>query len=464
MINYQKLITSALQGDKNAFAELYRRFYNMALSVAYRQLGDQAMAEDAVQEAFVKAYLALQDLENLNAFPNWLRKIVRTCCRQVRKQHGFNLLSQHIESEEIIDQKPGPYELTARYQTWTTISKTLDSLNGVYREACIQRFILGRTYREISDILGVPEGTIKRRLHDAKEKIIRDLDNQGRPVIRVGFLPVSDHLLAMVAHHLHDQQKFEIYNKKHLSWSGLVDSLKTGALDAAFIMAPLALSLRNQGMPILYVLDGHHNGSAITVRQGNAAAKSRNEWGCVGFPYHISTQSLIFSKMFDNSAKSSSIRPTAKYISPSYLIKSLMSGKIDAFFCAEPWNTKAALDGTGRIIVRSREIYPEHICCILVVKEDFAIKKSDILKDYIKLLATANELINTNPDYCARIQAGCTGVPAGVVEMILKKKDITYQDIIPDKSRVESFMNLAVNTGLLQKSCNLNSFMRTDLV
>jgi NitT/TauT family transport system substrate-binding protein len=153
-----------------------------------------------------------------------------------------------------------------------------------------------------------------------------------------------------------------------------------------------------------------------------------------------------------------------KYISPSYLNKSLSTHNIDAFICAEPWNTKAVLDGTGRILAQSGDIYPGHICCVLVVRESFAAQQGDILGEYLRLLLAANEQIASRPDFCAKIQANYTGVSADVVETIIRKKIITYHDLVPDKNRIESIMNLSISAGILKQPCDLNSFMRTDFL
>ena len=85
MKTYQELVIAARAGGRGAFDELMIRFRPMTLSMARRYLGDDALAEDAVQEAFLTAYLKLDQLKNPTAFPSWIKAIIYSTCRSMRK-------------------------------------------------------------------------------------------------------------------------------------------------------------------------------------------------------------------------------------------------------------------------------------------------------------------------------------------------------------------------------------------
>jgi NitT/TauT family transport system substrate-binding protein len=463
MKDLHEIVQAAAAGDKGAFSELVIRFQDMAVALAKRRLRDTGLAEDAVQEAFLMAYVQLSDLRDFDAFPAWFRRILSSCCSRLAKQ--WNMVSQ-VDPDflgQLADCQPSPLEAMVRFQTRSVVAEVLASLEGVSREACVQRYVFGRSYKEIADMLGVPQGTIKRRLNQARDKIVQKVKDQHRSVIRVGYLPVTDHLMAMVSHHNHDQQNYEIHLKKYLSWSSLAASLQSGLLDAAFIMAPLAMALRNKGVPILYVMDAHHEGSAITVRK-NEMGRRASSWGRVGMPHIVSTHGLMLSSVMEVSPKRPLSEIQAKYLGPSYLLSSLASSEIDAFFCAEPWNTKAAFEGMGRTYARSRDILPGHICCILVVREEFIEKESEVLGDYLRLLRAANAYIRKAPEHCSKIQAQYTGVSANIVQQVLTSTDISFDEIEPDRGRIESLMSLAVTTGILDRPCDLDRFIRSDFI
>src|SRR5262245_49285184 len=85
-LDTRSLVESAWVGSQPAFSELVRRHQGMAVAYAFALLGDRDLAHDAAQEAFVAAYLRLGQLKEPEAFPGWLRAIVRTHCRRITRR------------------------------------------------------------------------------------------------------------------------------------------------------------------------------------------------------------------------------------------------------------------------------------------------------------------------------------------------------------------------------------------
>ncbi|MEW6265773.1 MAG: sigma-70 family RNA polymerase sigma factor [Thermodesulfobacteriota bacterium] len=461
MADYRPYLRACLSGDKNAFAEVVKLFQAMALTISRRRLGRIGLAEDAVQEAFLTAYLQLPQLRELEAFPAWFKSILRTCIGRLKREYKPYLCLSDVDEASLVAGGPSdPEQTLIRCQSKSQVEMALASLEGVMREACVLRYLHDLSYQEIASILGAPVGTVKRRLHGARDRLAQSFARASRSIIRVGHLPITDHLLAMVSHHRHDQADFEIRLQKFLSWPGLVTSLLGGRLDAAFVMAPLAMHLRNKGAPLVYVLDGHHNGSAITLpREGSI--KTLEAVKRMGLPYTISTQRIILASLLETAPEPGPSTMTAKYISPSYIIKSLVSNRIDAFFCAEPWNAKSVFEGSGRLYARSRDVYPGHMCCILVVREEFAAHQAEILSLYLKALLNAGRYIAGHPEKAAEIQSRYTGVPADIAAWVLENSGVSFNDLEPDRGRVERLMTLACRTGLLDQPCDLDAFIHT---
>lgn len=459
-LDYQEVADAASSGDSDAFEELIARFQHMAYVEALRWLDCSDLAEDAVQEAFIIVFLKLSQLKNPGAFPSWLRKIVQNCCLRIRKQERLHWFT--YTGEIGSHRKPSlcPSAQIERYQTRTIVAETLNTLDGVAREACIQRYILGRPCKSIAASLQIPVGTVKRRLHDAKSRLITMLKSQGEPVICVGYLPITDHLLAMVSHYL-NRSSLEIRLKRFLSWASLEKAIQGGILDAAFVMAPMAMSLRNRGVSLVYVMDAHKEGSAITVRRGLHLKHKRSRLR-MGLPHAISTHSVLLSEMDGNMTGSSLSDIQLQFRGPSYLPNSLVSSEIDGFFCAEPWNTKAAMDNGGIIIGRTKDLFPGHICCILVVMEEFLRKSGDLVQSYLRLLVSANRYLSRNPHQCAKIQELYTGVPASINEKVLCDGDISFSNLMPDRSRIKDLMELALAAGVLESPCDLDTFIAAD--
>lgn len=464
MKTFLEPLRRASAGDKDAFAELVRRFSGMAASVARQRLRDKGLAEDAVQEAFLSMWLNLPGLRAPESFPVWLRSIVANSCNRVLRRRPPGTLTADLEDiENLPDEGMDPVEHYARYQTREMVLAFLASLSDVYREAAVQRYLLGRSYEEISFALGVPVGTIKRRLHEVRDRLVRGMATRDTAALRVGYLPISDHLLPMVAHQRHDQGSFRVLLRKFLSWPELVKALVNERLDAAMIMASLAMVLHNRGTRLRWVLDGHHDGSALAVRRSMAHASGR-DWtrhlagATMGLPHALSTYSVILHTVMGlgRTGGPGTFRP--RYVSPSRMNETLARRGMDGFFCAEPWAVMSEASGAGKVLLRSRELAPEHICCILVVRGDFAETHSELLDMYLRQVLAAAEFVGRHPDESARIQARYTGVDKDAAAYVLRKGLVSFRDIVPDRGRVETLMNLVQRAGIIDRPVDLQEF------
>lgn len=469
MKTYQELVRQAGGGSKVAFCELVRRFSDMAQAVAVSRLRDPFLAEDARQEAFLSAWLHLPGLRNSDAFPAWLRGIVINSCRRIVRASPPDILTADLDNiDSIPAEDTDPFEHCARFQTRDMVLTFLAALSGVYREAAVQRYLLGRSYEEIAVSLGVPVGTIKRRLHETRDRMMRAVAGQHARTIRVGYLPISDHLLPMIAHQRHDQASFHVYLRKFLSWSGLAKALINESLDAAMMMAPLAMVLHNRGVPIKWALDGHHEGSAITVQKSiarNLARAPRQAWSrdlagaTIALPHALSTHGMLLRSVLGLGQTGGPGPFRAVYMSPSSMGRPLSSQRLDGFFCAEPWGLMAEAAGTGTVLLRSHDLSPEHVCCVLVVRSGFAHSHPDLLADYLNLLHAAADYVHARPLESAAIQSRYTGVDRDAATFVLTRGFVTFHDLDPDRGRVVQIMTMAQNAGMLDRPCDLRTLL-----
>jgi RNA polymerase sigma-70 factor (ECF subfamily) len=154
------------QCDESAFREFYARHANVALALAARVLRDRALAEDAVQEAFLNAWRQAGSYRKESAQPaTWLLTFVhRRAVDQVRRQqrHSADSLELDPPSEESVEDQT----LTGMPNgAW--IRAGLDRLSAPHREVLELAYFAGLTQPEIAEHLQTPLGTIKSRTSTA---------------------------------------------------------------------------------------------------------------------------------------------------------------------------------------------------------------------------------------------------------------------------------------------------------
>lgn len=167
----EELLARCATGDHLAAAELVRRFRSYAMHLAVRIVNDRHLAEDAVQEAFLAAFDRLSDLRTPAAFPGWLRQIVRTHAMRARRRveaggrpdartrSRSGLPAQRIEDEEIR----------------ALVRAALKALPAQTRETAELYYLNELDHYRVADVLDVPPGTVKRRLHDARRQLRDEL-------------------------------------------------------------------------------------------------------------------------------------------------------------------------------------------------------------------------------------------------------------------------------------------------
>jgi|GEM_PF-733893 len=164
----EELVRKVLGGDRDAFGALVERYKDMVYGVAYAHLRNFHDAQDLCQEVFIKAFLNLSSYDPNRPFGNWLYVITRRMAiDRIRGRREMKELT-----DEIIDGSPTPDVQAERREMQRLLKDAISKLSERNRETFCLYYVNGYSIREISRILSVPQGTVKRRLHEAR-KILR---------------------------------------------------------------------------------------------------------------------------------------------------------------------------------------------------------------------------------------------------------------------------------------------------
>lgn len=175
-----ELIGFAQHGDLTAFNRLVLEYQDYAYNVAYRVMGDHAAAEDAVQDAMIKAYKNLRRFRG-GSFKSWLLRIVTNTCYDElrrRKRRPTTPLEPATDDDELVenpkwlaDTSESPEDFAMRSELSLAIQNCLDNLGDDFRIVVVLVDIQGMDYTEAADAAGTPLGTIKSRLARARKNL-----------------------------------------------------------------------------------------------------------------------------------------------------------------------------------------------------------------------------------------------------------------------------------------------------
>ncbi|MCA8995932.1 MAG: sigma-70 family RNA polymerase sigma factor [Planctomycetaceae bacterium] len=170
-----RLIESTLAGDTEAFGELVLRYQDRLCGTLVHMLGSVHDARDVAQEAFLLAFEKLETFRRESSFYSWLFRIAYNAAISQRRKERKNRRSiDHQKDQtgsEPTDSRPAndpAYQLEIE-DSQRQVREALDELGEEYRDAIVLKELEGLRYEEIAEILGCPIGTVRSRIHRARQ-------------------------------------------------------------------------------------------------------------------------------------------------------------------------------------------------------------------------------------------------------------------------------------------------------
>jgi RNA polymerase sigma-70 factor (ECF subfamily) len=166
------LIERAKQGDRNAFGELIIQHRAGVINIVYRLCGDAELAEDAAQEAFIKAWLKLNQYKPSSHFRNWMYRIATNTVLDILRRQRKTV---EIEPLPIASPLSGPETTLENQERTTYIQNAVLALSPASRVVLVLREYERLSYQEIANTLDIPLGTVMSRLNYARSQLRQSL-------------------------------------------------------------------------------------------------------------------------------------------------------------------------------------------------------------------------------------------------------------------------------------------------
>jgi len=184
----QELVARVLNGEQQAFADLVEAYQTSVFNLTYRMLGNRDEAEDAAQEAFLRAYQHLDRYDAERPFKTWLLSIASNyCIDRIRKRRLTWLsIDEPLPPHPALNSdEPGPEQATMRSEREAAMQALLNDLAPDYRAAVVLKYWYDLSYAEIAEALDTTESAIKSRLYRARQMLAEQLRSGRAPELNV---------------------------------------------------------------------------------------------------------------------------------------------------------------------------------------------------------------------------------------------------------------------------------------
>ncbi|MBC7817709.1 MAG: ABC transporter substrate-binding protein [Planctomycetaceae bacterium] len=222
---------------------------------------------------------------------------------------------------------------------------------------------------------------------------------------RVGFLPVTCHLTCPVTHFINKSMSGDgtFEPMRFNGFPELKEAFLSHHLKATFILAPMAMALREQGVPIKIVYLGHRDGTTMMVHKDSDIRRIEDLRGKkVAVPNRFSNQRLIIFRAFKERGLNMD-DVTLLEMPPPDMPAALNVRAVDAIISGEPFMAQSEMDGYGRVLFMTKDVWPEFISCVLAVHEDVIRDHRAEVQQLVDGIARSGKWLDTTMDH--RMQA-----------------------------------------------------------
>lgn len=176
-------IVMAQKGDPEGFTNLVESYQTPVYNLCYRMLGNATEAEDAAQEAFLRAYTSIKRYDKDRPFATWLLSIAaHYCIDQIRKRRMSIISMEDLPYLELSDDSPGPESTVALIEDRQRIQSMLDVLSPLDRAAVVMYYWYEFSYEEIGQSLNLTLSAVKSRLHRARRSMAEEWNQREQKI------------------------------------------------------------------------------------------------------------------------------------------------------------------------------------------------------------------------------------------------------------------------------------------
>ena len=278
-----------------------------------------------------------------------------------------------------------------------------------------------------------------------------NMPHERRQLVRMGYMPVVTNLAAPLLDHVsRDKGDFRYQAIKFASFAEMAESLRNGHIDAAFMIAPLAIVLHQQGEDVHIIYIGNRHESTLVARKDLAIRDIGGLAGhTVAVPMRYSGHNLAMLRAMEDHGLSGAINIVE--MNPPDMASALASGALDAYFVGEPFAAQTVVSGEARVVNYVEDLWPQFICNLVIVRQDFIAKRPQAVRQLVQTAMRAGIWAEQHPDEAADIASRYWNQPPGLIRYALSTPAhrIQYRHAVPQPAEIQQLADLMVRYHLI---------------
>ncbi len=221
-------------------------------------------------------------------------------------------------------------------------------------------------------------------------------EQADRPTYKVGFLPVTCHLTCPVTDWINQNTRgHSVFEPVRFSaWPELKEAFLAGELPATFMIAPMAIKLVEQGVPLRIVYLGHRDGTALVVHKDSGITDFAGLRGKrIAVPSRFSNQYLLIARALELRGLTLEDVQIVE-MPPPDMPAALSARAVDAVISGEPFMGQTELEGYGRVLAQAKELWPDFISCVLAVSQKMIDEEPERVQELVDGIASSGKWLD----------------------------------------------------------------------
>ena len=272
-----------------------------------------------------------------------------------------------------------------------------------------------------------------------------------RQIVRMGYMPVVTNLAAPLLDHVSRRGTDTYFEAvKFASFAEMAEALRNDSIQAAFIIAPLAIVLRQQGVDVKVVLIGNRHESTLVARKELGAQRLEDLCGStIAVPMRYSGHNICLLKMIEDQGLDGSIRVVE--MNPPDMASALTTGALDAYFVGEPFAMQTVLSGDAEVVAHAESFLPNFICNLLLVKNSWIEANRSTARKLVETAARSGLWADRHPNQAAQIAADYWNQSVELVRHALTNpnRPVIFDRFVPHPAELQEMADLMARYELI---------------